>query len=148
VLHARFHEGSRTVNAFTLHLQGATQYERIEGVTSFVGRDASGSFGLLAGHQRLMTTLAFGLARFRIAGGAWQYLAMPGAVLYFIGNELFISTRRYVRDDHYARITQTLDEQLRADEAGLRSIKDSLRRLEEEMFKRLWRIGRGGETFS
>ena len=134
------------MNAFTLHLQGATQYERIEGVASFVGRDASGSFGILAGHQRMMTTLSFGLARFRTAGGTWQYLAMPGAVLYFVANELFVSTRRYVRDDDYTHVTHVLDEQLRAEEAGLRNIKDSLRRLEEEMFKRLWQMGRGKEV--
>lgn len=134
------------MNAFTLHVQGATQYERIEGVVSFVGQDVSGSFGILAGHQRLMTTLAFGLARFRTVDGTWQFLAMPGAVLYFVANELFVSTRRYVRDDDYTRVTHVLDEQLRAEETGLRSIKDSLRRLEEEMFKRLWRMGRGREA--
>jgi len=134
------------MNAFVLHLQGATQYERIEGVTSFVGRDASGSFGIMAGHQRLMTSLVFGLARFRAADGTWHYLAVPGAVLYFVGNELFINTRRYVRDEDYARVTRVLDEQLRSEEAGLQSIKDSLRRLEEEMFKRLWRMGRGREA--
>lgn len=134
------------MNAFTLHLQGAMQYERIEGVTSFVGRDASGSFGILAGHQRLVTSLSFGLARFRTADGNWQFLAMPGAVLYFVANELFVSTRRYVRDEDYTRVTHVLEEQLRVEEAGLQSIKDSLRRLEEEMFKRLWRLGRAGEA--
>ena len=134
------------MNVFTLHLQDATQYERIKDVVSFVGQDVSGSFGILAGHQRMMTALSFGLARFRTVDGTWQFLAMPGAVLYFVANELFVSTRRYVRDDDYTRVTYVLEEQLRAEEAGLRSIKDSLRRLEEEMFKRLWQMGRGKEA--
>ncbi len=95
-----------------------------------------------------MTTLVFGLARFRVTGGTWQYLAVPGGVLYFVANELFVSTRRYVRDDDYTRVTHILDEQLRAEEISLRSVKDSLRRLEEEMFKRLWRMGRSGEALS
>jgi len=136
------------MKAFVIHLQDAVQYERIEGVTSFVGRDSSGCFGILAGHQRLMTTLVFGLARFRVTSGTWQYLAVPGGVLYFVANELFVSTRRYVRDDDYTRVTHVLDEQLRAEEISLRSVKDSLRRLEEEMFKRLWRMGRSGEVLS
>lgn len=130
---------------FVLHLQSATQYERIDGVTSFVGEDDSGVFGILTGHARLMTSLVFGLARFRTAEAPWQFLALPGALLYCVGNELFINTRRYLRDEDYSRISQALDEQLLADETVLRSLKDSLHRLEEEMFKRLWKMGRGGE---
>ena len=37
------------MKAFTLRLQDATHAEEITGVTSFVGEDASGSFGILAG---------------------------------------------------------------------------------------------------
>lgn len=131
---------------FVLHLQSATQYERIEPVTAFVGYDASGSFGIMAGHHRMMTSLFFGLARFRTGGGEWQFLALPGALLYFVNNELFLNTRRYLRDQDCTRITRALDDQLRTEEATLRQVKESLRRLEEEMFKRLWSLGRGREV--
>ncbi len=43
-------------------------YERIDDVSSFVGEDDSGSFGLLARHDRFMTVLDFGLARLPLAG--------------------------------------------------------------------------------
>lgn len=131
---------------FVVHLQSATQYERIEGVTMFVGEDASGSFGILAGHHRMMTPLQFGLARFRQDDGDWQFLALPGGLLYFVGNELFLNTRHYLRDRDYAKITKALAEQLRREEASLRELKDSLHRLEEEMFKRLWKLSRGREA--
>ena len=55
------------MNTFVLHLQSATQNERIEKVESFVGRDASGSFGILAGHAPFMTSLVFGMARIGMA---------------------------------------------------------------------------------
>ena len=42
---------------FTLLLQDATRTTSIAGVTSFVGEDDSGSFGILAGHARMMTSL-------------------------------------------------------------------------------------------
>jgi F-type H+-transporting ATPase subunit epsilon len=131
------------MNVFTLHLQSATQYEAISDVTSFVGEDDSGSFGIQAGHARLMASLSFGLARYRSGEQAWQYLALPGALLYFVDNQLFLNTRRYVRDDDYERINAALREQLRKEETGLRHIKESLRRMEEEMFKRLREIQRG-----
>ena len=62
-------------------LRDSSSAKRIDGVVSFVGEDASGSFGILPGHARIMSILELGLARFRRADEPWQYLAMPGAVL-------------------------------------------------------------------
>ena len=129
------------MRTFTLILQDATHTQRIEQVTSFVGEDATGSFGILAGHARMMTSLVFGLARFRSGEDAWQYLALPGAVLYFNDNELSLSTRRYLVDDDYERISIALHEQLLAEENELRELKKSLHHMEEEVLRRLWEIG-------
>ena len=133
------------MRTFTLHLQDATRYERVDGVESFVGRDASGSFGLLAGHERFMTALLFGLARFRCAGADWEYLAVPGALVYFVDDSLSISTRRYLRDPSYQRISGLLLEQLAGEERDLAAIQESLHRLEREILRRLWTLGRGSE---
>lgn len=132
------------MNSFTLRLQDATRAQDITGVTSFVGEDASGSFGLLAGHARFMTTLVIGLARFRVGEQAWQYLALPGAVLYFDDNVLTLSTRHYLMDADYMRISQSLQRELLAEEEKLRTMKESLHQMEEEVFKRLWEISRRG----
>lgn len=129
---------------FTLRLQDATQSEEVVDVTSFVGEDASGSFGILAGHARMMTSLIIGLARFRIGEGTWRYLALPGAVLYFHDNVLTLSTRRYLLDNDYMRISQALQQQLLTEEEKLRTIKESLHHMEEEVLQRLWEMGRKG----
>ena len=134
------------MNTFIMHLQSATQYERIENVTSFVGEDDSGSFGILAGHARAMMLLRFGLARFRIADLPWEYLAVPGALVYFVDGQLYLSTRRYLRGEDYESLSAVLRRELRVEEEALREVKQSMRRLEEEMFKRLWKIGRSGEA--
>jgi F-type H+-transporting ATPase subunit epsilon len=131
------------MKSFVLHLQDATHYERIDQVASFVGQDDSGLFGILAGHARMMTVLAFGLARYRTTNDRWHFLAVPRGLLYCVDDNLYLSARRYIRDDDYAQISQALEDQLVTEETALRSIKDSLHRLEEEMFKRLWRMGRG-----
>jgi len=130
------------MKSFVLHLQDTTHYERIDQVLSFVGQDDSGLFGILADHARMMTVLAFGLARYRTADDCWHFLAVPRALLYCVDNNLYLSARRYIRDEDYGRISQALEEQLIAEETELRSIKESVHRLEEEMFKRLWRLGR------
>jgi F-type H+-transporting ATPase subunit epsilon len=132
------------MSTFILHLQATMQYERIDGVTSFIGEDASGQFGLMAGHERMMTILVFGLMRYRTENDDWYYLAVPGGVLYFIDNELFLSTRRYFQDQDYQRINTVLQEELTTEEKTLHSIKESLHHMEEEMLKRLWKMGRSG----
>ena len=142
MLHARVDERPAGMKSFVLHLQDATHYELIDQVTSFVGQDDSGLFGILADHARMMTVLAFGLARYRTTDERWHFLAVPRGLLYCVNNNLYLSARRYIRDDEYVRISQALEKQLVTEETALRTIKDSLQKLEEEMFKRLWRMGR------
>jgi F-type H+-transporting ATPase subunit epsilon len=132
------------MRTFRLSLCDATRRETFKEVVSFVGEDASGGFGILAGHARLMTALLFGLARFRRADGRWHYLALPGALLYFVNDELSISTRRYLLDDDYERISAELQEELLAEEEGLRVMKESLHRMEEELLRRMWEMHRAG----
>jgi len=136
------------MTGYVLHLEGATQYERIEGVVSFVGEDASGGFGILPGHARTSTVLEIGLARFRVGQGDWQFIAAPGAVVRFVADELHFSARRYLRDTDLERVRAALQQELIAEETALRSVKQSLQRLEKEMLRRLWRLGRGEEALS
>jgi len=133
------------MNTLVLHLQGATQYERIENVVSFVGEDDSGSFGIIAGHARMMTLLSFGLARFRLVDQGWEFLAIPGALAYLVNGQLYLSTRRYLRGEDYEHLTIALHDELLAEEEALREMKRSVRRLEEEMFRRLWKVRPSGE---
>ena len=129
------------MSGFTLHLQSATQYARLENVESFVARDASGAFGVMAHHERLMTTLAYGMARLRAAGGAWRYVALPGGLAYFVDGELFVSTRRFVLGDDYEAVAAAVERTLQAEDAAMRGLRESVARLEREMVRRLWSLG-------
>lgn len=125
------------MRTFVMRLDSAIRCETIENVVSFVGEDRSGSFGVMAGHVRMITFLSFGLARFRLAGGETEYLALPGGLLYCVGNELRISTRQYFRSGNYDEMAAILDRQLHEEEENLKAIKDSLRRLDESILRRL-----------
>jgi F-type H+-transporting ATPase subunit epsilon len=129
------------MKSFTLRLQDATHLEVVDDVTGFIGEDSSGSFGIQAGHGRIMTSLSFGLARFRVGTGDWKYLALPGALLYFADDALTLNTRHFVLDDDYQRISEALREKLLAEEAELKDLKASLRRMEEEVLRRMWQLG-------
>jgi F-type H+-transporting ATPase subunit epsilon len=132
------------VTGFVLHLEGGTRYERIADVESFVGEDTSGQFGLLASHERFVTALKPALARFRCAGGSWQYLALPGGALYFAADELHISTGRYEKGGDYKTMRTRLRERLNEEERELRALRTSVRRLEDEMLRRLYELQRRG----
>ena len=134
------------MNTFVMQLQSATQFERIENVVAFIGEDASGSFGILPGHARLMTLLVFGLARFRIFNQDWEFLALPGALAYFVDGQLNLSTRRYLRSKDYEHLSVGLHDELLAEEETLRQMKQSVRRLEEEMLRRLRKVKAGADS--
>lgn len=129
------------MSGFTLHLQSATQYARLEGVRSFVARDASGAFGVMARHERMMTALAYGMARLRPQDGPWRYVALPGGIAYVVDGELYVSTRRFVLGEDFDAVAAAVERTLQAEDAALRSLKESVARLEREMVRRLWSIG-------
>lgn len=130
------------MKTFSMNVFDATHEQRIAGVASFIGEDASGSFGILPSHARFMTTLVFGLARFRLETGDWRFLALPGAVLYFNHNELTIGTRHFLIDTDLERISTLLDQQLIAEEENLRATRESLRRMEQAMLKHMLALKR------
>ncbi|MFC7049826.1 F0F1 ATP synthase subunit epsilon [Emcibacter nanhaiensis] len=130
------------MSGFTLHLQSGGQVENLENVTSFSAADASGSFGLKAGHERFMTVLESGLARYRQSAGRWRYLALSGGILYFIDNELFLCTHRYVRSENYQEVTAAISEILAEEEETRKDLKTSISRMEQEMARRLWDLQR------
>lgn len=127
---------------FVLNLFDSSHEQRITGVTSFIGEDSSGYFGIQANHARFMTTLVFGLARFRLATKDWQYLALPGAVAYFNNNALTISTRHFLIDTDLERISTLLEQQLLTEEEHLRASRESLQRMEQAMLKRMLALKR------
>ena len=128
------------MSTFTLNLLAADDTGVIEDVVSFSAEDKSGSFSILAKHERFMTTLSFGLARVRFADKTEEYLGFPGGVLYFCDNIMNISTRRYLRDTDVERIAETLSNELLQEEEALEQTRRSLRRLEAEMLKHLMQL--------
>ena len=135
------------MNTFSLQLYDATQQRRIDNVTSFVGEDSHGSFGLQAHHARFMTTLFFGLCSYRLQTEEWQYLALPGGVLYFNHNQLCISAQHFLIDNNFERISEQLQQQLLAEEETLMATRSSLQKMEQSMLSRLWKLQRNKANY-
>jgi F-type H+-transporting ATPase subunit epsilon len=135
MLHAR---NDGVLRTFAIDLSSQEQYERVEDAVSFVGADRSGSFGILGGRESLATTLSWGLSWFRTVGAnAPQYVAVPGAVLYFAKDVLHICARLYLRDDDPERIIRRLRDETRAEEESSQSMHALLKDLDRELMRRL-----------
>jgi len=131
------------MRTFTLRLQDYSQVQRVEDVRSFIGEDAAGAFGIMAGHERMIGSLVHGLSRYRTADDRWHYLVMPGGLLYFLDNELSIASRHIFVDDDMDRILGELEARLAREEADLKALKENMKHLEQEMLRRIMRLKTG-----
>jgi F-type H+-transporting ATPase subunit epsilon len=128
------------MNTFRVHLLATDRSETIEGVAHFVGEDGTGSFGMMAHHARFMTVLVFGLARLRMVDNSRRFVGLPGGLLYFIGNELRISTSRYLLGNDAGAIADALAQQMLAEQKALAQTLSKLHQLEAQMLQRLARL--------
>jgi F-type H+-transporting ATPase subunit epsilon len=128
------------MKSFVLELLSPSRTERVEGIVSFVGRDASGSFGILPDAARRISALSLGLAQIRFNDGRTEYLALPGGLLYFVSNVLRISSEEFVRDANFERISAVLEKKRVEEEGSVSETRRSLHRLDEEIMKRLSRM--------
>ncbi len=133
------------MKSFVLTLLDTRGFERFDNVTHFIGADAEGSFGILAGHIHTVLLLRYGLARFCDHAGVWRYLTLPGGVLRFAENRLTVTTVRYFLGDDRELICQQLaDEMARAD-SEVHTARATLSEIERSLVRRLAELsGHGG----
>ena len=125
------------MNTFKLTIRDLRDSEIYENVTSFVGEDASGSFGIQANHAQFITSLVYGLARFKQEDGIWRYVAVPGAILYFTNNEMKLISRRFLISDDYELMSNALLNTLASEEQALSEVKHNLQNIETNILKRM-----------
>lgn len=122
---------------FSMHLLDSRGNDDFSDVTQFIGADADGSFGILAGHQHFVAILRYGLARFSDASGQWHYLALPGGVLRFAQNELTITSVRYFLGLDRDAICQYLADDMAKTDSEVHKARATLSEIERSLVKRL-----------
>jgi len=125
------------MKVFAVHLLHSGGAERFEDIVQFIGADGSGSFGLLAGHVRMVAVLRYGLARFVDSTGRWRYLALPGGVLSFADNRLTLATARYFLGEDSAGICRQLEDEMARSDSDLHTARAALNEIEHALVRRL-----------
>lgn len=137
------------MNTFSLSLLDNRGGDHFDDVREFIGSDASGSFGLLAGHAEMVAVLRYGLARFVDAQGVWRYVALPGGVLRFGQEQLTIACVRYfLGEDRNALCVQLAEAMARTD-SDIHAAHATLSEIEHSLIRRLGELsGRGVEALT
>lgn len=131
------------MSTFTLSLVSPSGVLRQPDVVSFVGTDASGRFGVQAGHVPAATVLSYGLCRFRTASdAAWQWVTLPGGVLRFEAGTLEIACRRFWRGANPRELERQLAADHEAESERHAELRHTLDRLEQTLAKKLWEMQR------
>ncbi|WAR45005.1 FoF1 ATP synthase subunit delta/epsilon [Methylomonas rapida] len=132
------------MNRFTLTLQHCQGLEHFAEVVQFIGADAQGSFGILAGHVHCIALLRYGLARFCDRDGVWHYLALPGGVLRFADNRLTVTAVRYFLGDNAGLLCEQLAAEMARTDSEIHSARATLSEIERSLVRRLAELGGHG----
>ncbi len=131
------------MRTFAVTLLDGRGSDRAEAVRQFVGADASGSFGLLAGHAHLVAVLRHGLARFEDAEGTWHYVAVPGGTLRFADNRLTLATVRYFLGVERDAILAGMAQEMAQADSDIAASRATLGEIERSLLRRLAELGGG-----
>jgi F-type H+-transporting ATPase subunit epsilon len=122
---------------FALNLLDGHRSDHFDSVTQLIASDDSGSFGILAGHARIVAVLRYGLVRFVDTTGKWRYISLPGGVLSFGNNQLNIMTVRYFLGDSRELIIQQLAAEMSKADSDLHRSRATLEEIEHSLVRRL-----------
>lgn len=134
------------MNTFVLNLRDSQGSDHFGHVTQFIGADDSGSFGVLAGHAKMVAVLRYGLARFADTAGRWRYLSLPGGVLSFSGNELTVVTVRYFLGEERGIITRQLAAEMSRADSDIHRSRATLAEIEHALVRRLGELSGRGQS--
>ena len=132
---------------FSVVINDFTQAWQNDSVSSFVGRDASGSFGILAAHENFMTTLPAGMARFYLPESGWQYLAQPGSVLLFEQGRLYLSTTQFIISDESEKLVNLMESLWQRLEHQKRAARQSQLQIEQALTRKLWEMSKQDNAY-
>ncbi|MGZ4959382.1 MAG: F0F1 ATP synthase subunit epsilon [Methylomonas sp.] len=131
------------MKSFVVTLLDTRGSERFDHVTQFIGADADGSFGILAGHIHTVALLRYGLARFIDQDGVWHYLTLPGGVLRFIDNQLTVTTVRYFLGKDPNEICQRLVDEMAQTDSEVYTVRKMLSEIERMLVRRMAELSGG-----
>jgi F-type H+-transporting ATPase subunit epsilon len=132
------------MNTFRLALLDSRSSEHFDAVTQFIGADADGCLGVMAGHMPMVVLLRYGLARFSDHAGVWHYLALPGGVLRYADKQLTVTTVRYFLGDDSDEICQKLADEMAMTDSEVHTARATLSEIERSLVRRLAELsGRG-----
>jgi len=125
------------MSAITVSLLDGRSERRLEDVASLVATDGSGQFGILPGHEPLVTAVTAGLVRCRRADGGAYHLACTGGVLLCRDDQVQIVSARFLIGEREDELTPQLDRLLSREQTEQAAGRQSRAQVDRALLKRL-----------
>jgi len=125
------------MKSITVCLLDGRSEQRLEGVMSVVAADDSGQFGILPGHEPLVTAITAGLIGCRHDDGSMRHLACTGGILTCRNDQVQIVGARFLIGEHEDALVAELDRLLSAEHKEHLTSQQSRVRVERALLKRL-----------
>jgi F-type H+-transporting ATPase subunit epsilon len=134
------------MRTFSVNIYSSNLTEQFNDITAFYGKGDDGYFGILAGGERRIYTLSYGLSRIKHENGDTEYLALPGGLIYFKDNIMSVTTRSIMRSSDLNEITSALEKKMKLEEENIGEIKKNLHEVDQEILRRLSRLDMGDDV--
>jgi F-type H+-transporting ATPase subunit epsilon len=125
------------LRTFALTLMDSTQTQQFAAVRECQAADASGSFGLLAGHAPFVAVLRYGLLRFTNGDSVSHYVAFPGGILRFADNHLQVVTSRFFSGDERQVLVDRMTAEIAREDSDVRQARQTLAKIEQTLMRHL-----------
>jgi len=125
------------MRTLALDLLDGRSERRVDRVVSLVAADDSGQFGILPGHEPMVTALASGLIRCTRADGGLLHVACTGGVLSCRDDVVQIVSARFLVGEHAEALTKQLDRLVAAERAEQVAGRQSRTQVEHALLRRL-----------
>ena len=141
-----------TTPSMVLELMDARSVESLDEVTSFVGEDRTGQFGLWPGHEPVLTVLEPGIFRYRqlATSERWRYVACMGGMLRTIEDKsmpgrmrIQIVSRRFILNDNADALLAQLKRIQQQESQARQWSRGTVEQMDRAMYQRLQELAEG-----
>jgi F-type H+-transporting ATPase subunit epsilon len=134
------------MSTLTLDLLDGRSARRLEDIVSLVAGDETGRFGILPGHEPMVTALAPGLIRCRNTQGGILHVACTGGVLSCRADTVQIVSARFLAGERAEALTAQLDHLLEAERTEQLAGRQSRAQVEQALLRRLREWSQAGRA--
>lgn len=125
------------MRAYSCQLIAPAKIVQLQNIRSFIGRDQSGSFAILAGRRDFLTVLEYGVCTINDVEDRPCYFGLAGGVLSFKYGKLNIVTSFFIQSYKLQELDRIFKNAIAKEQTRIEKISGHIRKLDNELIRRI-----------